>query len=160
MPCLLSDLLGGGAWGVGGTVVFCSRVSGHEAMQSPSKKVIEHLKFIAVKSPGGGGLPPVLMRHPPSYLQNFAGGGGRGSVIAAPALPSTVRIATELNPYIMRMGFADDVKIFLLEKLSDVEYHLAFSTSEKLQVSAMVGIFQVAKKATADSIPVQEIYAA
>jgi replication factor C subunit 3/5 len=69
-------------------------------------------------------------------------------------------ILAELNPYIMRMGFADDVKIFLLEKLSDVEYHLAFSTSEKLQVSAMVGIFQVAKKATADSIPVQEIYAA
>jgi len=67
-------------------------------------------------------------------------------------------ILAELNPYISRMGFPDDVRIFLLERLSDVEYHLAFSTCEKLQVSAMVGVFQAARLATATGTPIKDIY--
>uniref|UniRef100_A0A6U7XZ77 AAA+ ATPase domain-containing protein n=1 Tax=Eutreptiella gymnastica TaxID=73025 RepID=A0A6U7XZ77_9EUGL len=66
-------------------------------------------------------------------------------------------ILAELCPYVQRMAFSDEVKIFLLEKLSEIEYHLAFSTSEKLQISAMVGVFQIAKQATADDVPISQL---
>eukprot|EP01004_Peranema_trichophorum_P005708 NODE_4558_length_1149_cov_46.257310_g4040_i0.p1 GENE.NODE_4558_length_1149_cov_46.257310_g4040_i0~~NODE_4558_length_1149_cov_46.257310_g4040_i0.p1 ORF type:complete len:374 (-),score=84.80 NODE_4558_length_1149_cov_46.257310_g4040_i0:26-1087(-) len=66
-------------------------------------------------------------------------------------------ILTELIPYIVRMQFADDVKNFLFEKLSDIEYQLAFATTEKIQVSAMVGTFQIAKVATTTSKPVSTL---
>eukprot|EP00668_Euglena_longa_P043514 GGOE01057931.1.p2 GENE.GGOE01057931.1~~GGOE01057931.1.p2 ORF type:complete len:375 (-),score=139.41 GGOE01057931.1:213-1295(-) len=67
-------------------------------------------------------------------------------------------ILSELNPYIQRMSFPDDVKLFLVDKLADVEYHLAFSTTEKLQVSAMVGLFQGAKIATATGVPIRDVW--
>eukprot|EP01012_Entosiphon_sulcatum_P053042 TRINITY_DN7293_c0_g1_i1.p1 TRINITY_DN7293_c0_g1~~TRINITY_DN7293_c0_g1_i1.p1 ORF type:complete len:379 (-),score=48.28 TRINITY_DN7293_c0_g1_i1:295-1350(-) len=70
---------------------------------------------------------------------------------------SLTDILGELVPYVTKMAFPDDVKIFLFEKLADLEYNLAFAASDKIELSAMVGAFQIAKEATARSVPVQSL---
>eukprot|EP00906_Rhabdomonas_costata_P007414 RCo010617 len=66
-------------------------------------------------------------------------------------------ILAELTPFLMRMQLPEDVKMYLFETLSDIEYHLAFSSTERLQVSAMVGAFQVARVATLENKPVEAL---
>jgi replication factor C subunit 3/5 len=55
-------------------------------------------------------------------------------------------VLREMPAFIMRMKITDDVRIFLLDKLSDIEYNLAMGASEKLQTSAMIGAFQIARE--------------
>jgi replication factor C subunit 3/5 len=56
-------------------------------------------------------------------------------------------IIREIHQHIFRLGISDDCKMFLLEKLADIEYNLALGASEKLQTSAMIGAFQITKEA-------------
>ncbi len=37
--------------------------------------------------------------------------------------------------------------MFLLEKMADIEYNMSFGTHEKIQLSALIGAFQLAKEA-------------
>lgn len=67
-------------------------------------------------------------------------------------------ILREIHPYILRLGMSDDCKMFLLEKLADIEYNLSFGASEKLQTAAVVGCFQIAKEAIAQkNVTVQQL---
>lgn len=57
-------------------------------------------------------------------------------------------ILTDLVPYVSAVDFPNNVRIFLLEQLADLEYRLAFGTSEKQQTSSLVGIFAIARDMT------------
>ncbi|KAK9828941.1 hypothetical protein WJX72_002938 [[Myrmecia] bisecta] len=57
-----------------------------------------------------------------------------------------VDIVQELHPWVFRMSMPPQVRIELVEKLADVEYRLAYGTSEKLQLGALVGAFAVARE--------------
>lgn len=54
-------------------------------------------------------------------------------------------ILSEVHEYVHRIDFPVEVRMHLLQKMADVEYRLAFGTSEKLQLSALVSAFQVAR---------------
>lgn len=49
---------------------------------------------------------------------------------------------------VMKLDLSTQCKIFILEQMADLEYRIAHGASEKLQLSALVGIFQVVRKAT------------
>ena len=48
--------------------------------------------------------------------------------------------------WVFRIGMPEAVRIELINKMADVEYRLAFGTSEKLQLGALVGAFAEAKE--------------
>lgn len=48
--------------------------------------------------------------------------------------------------WVFRIGMPETVRIELINKMADVEYRLAFGTSEKLQLGALVGAFAEAKE--------------
>merc|ERR1711934_407660 len=50
-------------------------------------------------------------------------------------------ILTELEPYVMSIEFPMKVRVFLTEKLADIEYRLTFGTNERLQLAGLVGVF-------------------
>ncbi|GFR19873.1 replication factor C subunit 5 [Trichonephila clavata] len=54
-------------------------------------------------------------------------------------------ILTQVHLYVHRIELPADVKIHLLEKMSNIEDHLASGTSEKIQLSALIAAFQVAR---------------
>nr|XP_020667761.1 replication factor C subunit 5 [Pogona vitticeps] len=54
-------------------------------------------------------------------------------------------ILTEIHLFIHRVDFPPSVRIQLLIKLADIEYRLAAGTSEKIQLGALVGAFQVTR---------------
>ncbi|CAL1272481.1 unnamed protein product [Larinioides sclopetarius] len=55
-------------------------------------------------------------------------------------------ILTQVHLFVHRIDdLPDDVKIHLLEKMADIENHLASGTSEKIQLSALISAFQVAR---------------
>ena len=56
-----------------------------------------------------------------------------------------VDILQDLVPIVNRMDLANDVKIYLAEKLSDLEYRLASGTNERMQLAGLVGVFAVAR---------------
>lgn len=67
-------------------------------------------------------------------------------------------ILREIHPYILRLSMSDECKMFLLEKLGDIEYNLSFGTSEKLQTAALIGSFQIVKEAIAQkNVTVQQL---
>ncbi|KAL6777692.1 RFC5 [Auxenochlorella protothecoides x Auxenochlorella symbiontica] len=56
-----------------------------------------------------------------------------------------VDILQALHPFIFRIGMPPEVRIELVRSLAAVEHRLAFGTSEKLQLGAVVGAFAAAK---------------
>jgi replication factor C subunit 3/5 len=54
-------------------------------------------------------------------------------------------VLTELAGFVEKVKLPKDVKCLLLDKLSDVEYRLAFGTSEKLQAASLVAAFEMAR---------------
>nr|XP_054749314.1 replication factor C subunit 5-like [Lytechinus pictus] len=54
-------------------------------------------------------------------------------------------ILIEVHTYVHRIEFPQKVRIYLLDKMSDIEYRLAAGTSEKLQLGSLVAAFQSAR---------------
>jgi len=56
-------------------------------------------------------------------------------------------ILTEVVKTYIQQGIAlpPNVRIFLLEKLADIEHNLSGATSDKIQLGAMVGVFHIAR---------------
>ncbi|XP_059405560.1 replication factor C subunit 5 [Carassius carassius] len=54
-------------------------------------------------------------------------------------------ILTEVHLLIHRVDFPPSIRMGLLIKLANIEYHLASGTSEKIQLSSMVGAFQAVR---------------
>lgn len=55
-------------------------------------------------------------------------------------------ILTELSRTVSTMTLKSEVRALLLERFADIEYRLAFGTSEKLQAAALVGAFAAARE--------------
>ncbi|PNW75459.1 hypothetical protein CHLRE_12g527300v5 [Chlamydomonas reinhardtii] len=60
-----------------------------------------------------------------------------------------VDIVRELHPFVMALSIPVPAKVALVERLADVEHRLAFSTSEKLQLGALVAAFVRARETIA-----------
>ncbi|XP_030831515.1 replication factor C subunit 5 [Strongylocentrotus purpuratus] len=58
-------------------------------------------------------------------------------------------ILLEVHTYVHRIEFPQKVRIYLLDKMSDIEYRLAAGTSEKLQLGSLVAAFQSAREMVA-----------
>ncbi len=56
-----------------------------------------------------------------------------------------VDIVARLHELVLRISFPPKALALLLDQLSNVEYRLAFGTSEKLQAGSLVAAFQLAK---------------
>ena len=69
---------------------------------------------------------------------------------------SLVDIISRLHELCVRVSFAPPVLEYLLDKLSDIEYRLTLGSSEKLQLAAMVGVFQIVAKKSNDYIDTQQ----
>jgi replication factor C subunit 3/5 len=54
-------------------------------------------------------------------------------------------IITEVAKYVTRVKMANETLIGLVTRLADVEHRLSVGTSEKIQLSAMIGAFQIAR---------------
>ncbi|XP_064612888.1 replication factor C subunit 5-like [Liolophura sinensis] len=54
-------------------------------------------------------------------------------------------ILSEVHNYVHRIDFPMHIRIHLLEKMADIEHRLASGTNEKLQLSSLLGAFQVAR---------------
>lgn len=54
-------------------------------------------------------------------------------------------ILTQVHLYIQRVDFPSNVRITLLEKMADIEYQLSTGSSEKIQLGALLGAFQVTR---------------
>lgn len=50
-------------------------------------------------------------------------------------------IMSELHKAIMKTKFTDEMKIYLVSRLAELEYRLAQGSSEKAQVASLVGSF-------------------
>ena len=50
-------------------------------------------------------------------------------------------IMSELHKAIMKTKFTDEMKIYLVSRLAEIEYRMAQGSNEKVQVSSMVGAF-------------------
>lgn len=57
-----------------------------------------------------------------------------------------VDIIQQLHEWIFRIDMPQEARINIIDKLSTVEYNLAFGTSEKLQLGAVVSAFDEAKR--------------
>jgi len=57
-------------------------------------------------------------------------------------------ILTEVHQYVHRIDFPMDVRIHLLDKMAETEHRLTSGTSEKMQLSALIAAFQVARDMT------------
>jgi replication factor C subunit 3/5 len=53
-------------------------------------------------------------------------------------------IVREVHRFVQQLNFPPKTRLFLLEKLGELEYHMAQGCNEKLQLSALVGAFQLA----------------
>lgn len=65
-------------------------------------------------------------------------------------------IVTELHSYIHRIDFPTSVRISLVKALAGAEMRLCLGASEKLQVSAVVGAFSLAKTKITDQAKQQQ----
>ncbi|KAK9915083.1 hypothetical protein WJX75_004524 [Coccomyxa subellipsoidea] len=55
-------------------------------------------------------------------------------------------IVQQLHPWVFRVNMPAAVRIKLVDALADTEHRLAFGTSERLQLGALVGAFSVARE--------------
>lgn len=54
-------------------------------------------------------------------------------------------IITEIHPYVMKFSFSPKLRMEILQKLAEIEYRLSVGSSEKLNIGALVGCFQIAR---------------
>ena len=54
-------------------------------------------------------------------------------------------LVTEISRSLAAVALPPHVRVLLLDKLADVEYRLAFGTSEKLQAASLVAAFELAR---------------
>ena len=59
---------------------------------------------------------------------------------------SVTDLVTHLHREVLQVQMPSKAMIFLLDKLSDIEHHLSYGASEKLQLGSLVGAFQIAKE--------------
>eukprot|EP00897_Mesotaenium_endlicherianum_P002333 jgi/Mesen1/2127/ME000152S01210 len=52
-----------------------------------------------------------------------------------------IDICRQLHPFVMKIEMPAGVRVHLLDAMADIEYRLAFGTSEKLQLGALVAAF-------------------
>jgi len=55
-------------------------------------------------------------------------------------------IITEVHRKVLLYDFSEEVRIMLIDKLSDIEHRLSAGTSEKLNLGALVGAFHLARE--------------
>ena len=67
---------------------------------------------------------------------------------------ATADILTEVFKYVIRVGFPPLIYADILSKLADIEYRLAFATSEKLQLASIVSAFVFARARVGLEAPV------
>lgn len=65
-------------------------------------------------------------------------------------------ILREVYTYVLKLKFPEDVKIYLCEQLAEIEYRLSIGTSEKIQLSSLIGCFQLVKEAVANKKPLKD----
>ncbi|OMH85177.1 Replication factor C subunit 3 [Zancudomyces culisetae] len=53
-------------------------------------------------------------------------------------------IITSLLEFVNAIDFPDQTRIFIIDKMSDIEYKLGNGASERTQLSALIGAFKVA----------------
>lgn len=68
-------------------------------------------------------------------------------------------IVRDVYPYVMKLSIPDDTKMYLLEQMSDIEYRLSVGTNEKIQLSSLIGCFQLARESVASKKPIGEVCA-
>jgi len=54
-------------------------------------------------------------------------------------------ILTEVAPFVSAIEFPAEVRIYITEKLADLEYRLSTGSNERVQLAGLVGIFAVAR---------------
>ncbi|KAJ2230101.1 Subunit of heteropentameric Replication factor C (RF-C) [Coemansia sp. RSA 485] len=52
-------------------------------------------------------------------------------------------IISELTPFVNNIDFPSTTRIYLLEQLAEIEHHMAVGSTEKVQLSALVGAFKI-----------------
>lgn len=60
-------------------------------------------------------------------------------------------ILNQVHLYIHRIEFSPNVKIYLLDKMADIEYRLSSGTSEKIQMSSLIAVFHIARNMVVQS---------
>ena len=58
-------------------------------------------------------------------------------------------VLSQVCKFVMSTGLPVEASAGLLSRLSDIEYRLAFASSDKLQLAALVGAFVLARDALA-----------
>jgi replication factor C subunit 3/5 len=59
---------------------------------------------------------------------------------------SLIDIIQRVHEFIVRTSMPPSVLGYVLDELSNIEHRLAFGTSDRLQLGALVGVFQIAKE--------------
>jgi replication factor C subunit 3/5 len=54
-------------------------------------------------------------------------------------------IITQIHTYVHRVDFPPKIRMILLDKMATVEYNLSAGTSEKIQLGALLGAFQIVR---------------
>lgn len=65
-----------------------------------------------------------------------------------------IDVVKEIHPYIDRIDFPTETKIQLLDMLAEIEHRLSQGATEKMQLGALVGVFQEAREQTAGGMEV------
>ena len=68
-----------------------------------------------------------------------------------------VDIIKDAHLMVLRLKVSDNVKMFLTQKLADIEYRVSFGTDEKIQLAAMISSFQIARESVTSKISVESI---
>jgi len=55
-------------------------------------------------------------------------------------------IITDVHSYVHRLDLPGHIKIYVLDKLADIEYRLSFGTNEKLQLGSLLAAFYVVRE--------------
>ncbi|CAN7987194.1 unnamed protein product, partial [Ixodes hexagonus] len=58
-------------------------------------------------------------------------------------------VLTQIHLYVHRIEFPNEVKMFLIDKMAEIENRLAAGTSEKIQLSSLISAFQTARQMVA-----------
>ncbi|KAJ2439720.1 Subunit of heteropentameric Replication factor C (RF-C), partial [Coemansia sp. RSA 2424] len=52
-------------------------------------------------------------------------------------------IISEMTPFVNNVDFPPVTRVYLLEQLAEIESHMAVGSTEKIQLSALVGSFKI-----------------
>lgn len=64
---------------------------------------------------------------------------------------------TDMSSLFMKVQVPTECKVFALEQLSNIEHRASFGTSEKLQLSALVGVCQIVRQCITQKKPIAEL---